>query len=103
MVVDQVVCMEPRCGEVFVDVSQLQAHRKLSHCHVICEVCGLSMLRRQLKMHILLHTGGAPRIQFLEFQFGHTHQSNSYGVKALQVPHCTMRTPYNVVRDKHEV
>jgi hypothetical protein len=85
MVVDQVVCMEPGCGEVFADVSMLQAHRKLSHCQVICDVRGLSMLRRQLKMHILLHTGGAPRIQFSKIQFGHTHQSNSYGVKALQV------------------
>jgi hypothetical protein len=85
MVVDQVVCMELRYGEVFADVSQLQAHRKLSHCHVVCDVCGLSMLRRQLKMHILLHTGGAPRIQFSEIQFGHTHQSNSYRVKPLQV------------------
>ena len=75
MVVDQVVCMELGCGEVFADVSQLQAHRKLSHCHVICDVCGLSMLRRQLKMHILLHTGGAPRIQCPHAGCLHTYSS----------------------------
>ena len=85
MVVDHVVCMEPWCGEVFVDVSQLQAHRELSHCHVSCDVCGSSMLNRQLQMHTLLHIGGSPRIQFSKIQFGHTHQSNSYGVQALQV------------------
>ena len=73
--VDQVVCMEPGCGVVFADVSQLQAHRKLSHCHVVCDVCGLSMLRRQLKMHILLHTGGAPRIQCPHPGCLHTYSS----------------------------
>jgi hypothetical protein len=31
MVVDQVVCMEPRYGEVIADVSQLQAHTANYH------------------------------------------------------------------------
>ena len=58
-----VVCMEPGCGESFQDLTQLRAHKKISHRYVACEVCGLSMLKRQLKMHNFQHEGEAPCIR----------------------------------------
>jgi hypothetical protein len=95
-VVDQVVCMDPRCGEVFADVSHVQAHRKLTHCHVICDVCDLFMLRRQLKMHILLHTGGAHRISFHKSNLD-THIRAVHMETIFSSPHMPLETKPSVM------
>lgn len=49
------VCLEPGCGETFQGVTELRLHKKASHSSVVCDICGMSMMRTSLKQHLVTH------------------------------------------------
>uniref|UniRef100_A0A7I4A9V9 C2H2-type domain-containing protein n=1 Tax=Physcomitrium patens TaxID=3218 RepID=A0A7I4A9V9_PHYPA len=112
--VTQGICVEPGCGEIFDSLSQLKAHIKVAHCYVVCETCGVSMLKNKLKSHTQTHEGVQTLIRCPHPGCVHSYTKKSnldthirvihQNVKPYDCSHagCEMRFAYKVVRDKHE-
>ncbi|KAJ7548852.1 hypothetical protein O6H91_07G030400 [Diphasiastrum complanatum] len=111
----EIICSEVGCYETFSDAASLKEHARLSHRYALCEVCGKSFLKRNLKRHYEAHNGAVKQSFYCPYancSHGYTRKSNlTSHIKAvhLQVKpyscsfeNCGKRFAFKNVRDNHE-
>lgn len=61
----EIICGEPGCGERFQETSTLLEHIRSFHKIINCQLCGVSILRRSLKRHLMVHQVSRDRLRLL--------------------------------------
>ncbi|KAH8968480.1 hypothetical protein BDL97_03G129800 [Sphagnum fallax] len=109
------VCLEPGCGETFQGVTELRLHKKASHSSVVCDICGMSMMRTSLKQHLVTHEDETRLFpcSFPGCLHSYTTKSNlnqhvtavHKELKPYICSHvdCGRQFAYRAVRDRHEM
>lgn len=107
--------MEPGCGEMFDNPQLLRVHTKAAHSFVICETCGVSMLKKNLVAHARKHEGEQELMRCPHPGCLHSYSKKSnldthiraihMNLKPYACSHsgCETRFAYSAVRNKHEL
>ncbi|KAI4332964.1 hypothetical protein L6164_017828 [Bauhinia variegata] len=112
----EALCVEPGCMKVFTNVECLRAHIKSCHQYLICEVCGVKQLKKNIKRHLRMHetdiSSETLECEYEDCSRKFSSKSNlDKHVKAVHFeekpfvcsyPDCGMRFSYKHVRDNHE-
>jgi general transcription factor IIIA len=112
--ISEAFCTEAGCGERFSSTAELRAHSKVAHCYVVCESCGVSVLKTSFKAHARTHDEEQEvlRCPHPGCQRSYNKQSNlNVHIRAVHSklkPYgcshagCEKRFAYKCTRDNHE-
>lgn len=113
----EVICGLPGCLQKFSNSDCLRAHMQSCHQYVVCEICGVQQLKKNLKRHQRTHDEGCDtskriKCSFQGCQYTFSKQSNlNKHIKAMhqelrqfgcRISGCDKKFAYKHVRDNHE-
>eukprot|EP00250_Pteridium_aquilinum_P014195 c21836_g1_i2 orf=1-642(-) len=111
-----IICGEPGCGKHFSDQKSLLRHIRQLHPTIACQICGVSVLRKSFKRHLMGHDiSHVKQRLFCPFD-GCVHSfANSFNLSVhIRIRHmgrreyhctfdgCDKTFGYRHTRDKHE-